>query len=168
MNRFLLPMFLFYSQISFSDVNNNYLLIVKGVVNERTCSINNEDVYQDIDFGSVNLFKIKREGRGEGKEIKIRLYDCNVNLVKFAELKLVGDEDETTQGGLMVKGNAKGLGIGFEDKYGKRININKDTVSFNVNSEMEAIVLYSYLYAGRDNLWVGDFYSSVNFLIDYI
>lgn len=144
---------------------------MSGEIVASACSIATDDVWQEVNFGTLPLKEIMKD-KTPTKSFTIHLINCVLDKEHGGEWKSVritfdGPVDNTSPALFAMNGEGKGVGVIISDRQGNKaiagqhmpaVEINKGTTDLNYNLS---------LVRNGETLAVGDVTTFLRFMVAY-
>lgn len=146
-----------------------------GALIEAACSI--DSLYQDVlvEFGDITARDIKSDGEQiTVHPFMVRLTGCTALDMgdgwiryPYATVTFVGDTFDQDDTALVINGNAKGVGIRFQDQNGEIMTMGQASPTHALSSEKNILRFTASVVPVQENVQAGDFNATARFFMDY-
>lgn len=145
---------------------------MSGEIVEAACSIATDDVWQEINFGSIPLSDFAEGKPPLSKAIHIRLNNCVLDnnqggTWNSVSVTFEGNVVENHKDIFAVTGEGRGVGVKITDENGYSAVPGQALPVVKLYEDNNDLLFNIHLERSSENLAAGDLYSFIRFMVAY-
>lgn len=145
---------------------------VKGEIVESACTIATDDIWQEVDFGNVNIRDINRQRFIPQQKFTLHLINCRLDknsgeVWTSALVTFSGPNEESNPGLFSMTGEGDGLSLRIIDDNGVIATSGVALPPLSLSENATDVNFKLHLIDSGKSLGVGNLSTSLRFMIDW-